>query len=64
MSITVLFCFQYPGKFAENDSIFAATLSQLGDVPCHYIPRDLRRDLIKHLADTRDFLCVSKNTNS
>ena len=58
------FVFQYAGKFAENDSIFAATLSQLGDIPGHYIPQDLRRDLIKHLADARDFLYVSKNTNS
>ena len=29
-----------------------------------YIPRDLRRDLCKHLADARDYIYVSKNTNS
>ena len=60
--MNVLF-FQYAGKFVENDSIFAATLNQLGDVPSHYTPQDLRRDLVKHLADARDFLYVSKNTN-
>ena len=58
------FVFQYPGKFCDNDSIFAATLNQLGDAPPPYTPRDLRRDLCKHLADSRDYIYVSKNTNS
>ena len=30
--------FQYPGKFCDNDSIFAATLKQLGDAPHNTLP--------------------------